>query len=124
MDTHEYKARLETMLTELTEELAAVGILDPHNPKDWVAVPESMDTHEADIDLVADVVEEWDERQGLVATLEKRYNNIMRALKKIEAGTYGICEISGEPIEMERLNANPSARTNMAHMNEEETLTE
>jgi DnaK suppressor protein len=124
MDTSTYKASLEGMLAELTTELKAIGIHDPHNPQDWIAVPESMDVNEPDTDLVADVVEEWDERQGLVATLEKRYNDIMRALRKIEEGGYGICEISGEPIEEDRLNANPAARTNIAHMNEEEALGE
>ncbi len=122
MDTTLYKERLEQMHKELEEELRAIGIHDPKNPKDWIAVPSSMDVREADVDLVADVVEEWDERQGLVATLEKRYNDIERALAKIEAGTYGICEISNEFIEPARLNANPAARTNIAHMNEEGTL--
>lgn len=124
MNTSAYKSQLESMLAELTVELSAIGIHDPRNPQDWVAVPEGMDVQEADTDLVADVVEEWDERQGLVATLEKRYNDITRALSKIESGTYGVCEISGEPIEEDRLMANPAARTNIAHMNEEGTLRE
>jgi len=124
MDTSLYKKRLEQMHEELVEELKAIGIHDPKNPKDWIAVPESMDVHESDTDLVADVVEEWDERQGLVATLEKQYNDIERALAKIESGTYGMCEISNDPIEPERLNANPAARTKIAHMNEEGTLSE
>jgi RNA polymerase-binding transcription factor DksA len=124
MDTSFYKSQLETMLKELTSELSAVGIHNPQNPQDWVAVPEGMDSHEADTDLVADAVEEGDERQGLVATLEKRYNDVTRALGKIESGTYGVCEISGEHIEETRLKANPAARTNIAHMNEEGTLRE
>jgi len=39
------------------------------------------------------------------------------ALEKIKLGTYGICEICGNHIEEERLQANPSARTDKAHMN-------
>ncbi len=124
MDTSHYKLLLEGMLGELVQELNAIGIHNPKNPQDWIAVPESMDVQEADTDLVADVVEEWDERQGLVATLEKRYNDVTRALAKIEAGTFGVCEISGEPIEETRLEANPAARTNIAHMNEEGALRE
>jgi len=124
MDISVYKSQLEMMLKELTSELGAIGIHNPQNPQDWIAVPEGVDTQEADTDLVADVAEEWDERQGLVATLEKRYNDVTRALGKIESGTYGICEISGEHIEETRLDANPAARTNIAHMNEEGTLGE
>jgi RNA polymerase-binding transcription factor DksA len=124
MNTLKYNSRLEVMFAELTEELSAIGIHDPKNPKDWLAVPEDMNVHEADSDLIADVVEEWDERQGLVATLEKRYGDITRALEKIASQTYGTCEICGAPIEEARLDANPAARTDIAHMNDEGTLRE
>lgn len=118
----EFKVRLEAMLGDLTEELKAIGINDPHNPSDWIAVPEGVDTHEADSDLVADVVEEWDGRQALVATLERRFNDIRRALQKIDAGTFGTCEMGNEAIENDRLEANPAARTCKTHMNEENIL--
>jgi RNA polymerase-binding transcription factor DksA len=118
----DYKNRLETLLADLSTELKAIGIHDPHNPADWIAVPESVDANEPDTDLVADVVEEWDERQALVATLERQWNDTTRALQKLADGTFGMCEIGHEPIESDRLNANPSARTCKAHMNDEGTL--
>jgi RNA polymerase-binding transcription factor DksA len=118
----DYTTRLETMLAELTTELKAIGIHDPHNPSDWIAVPEGVDANQSDTDLVADVVEEWDERQALVATLERQFNDITRALSKIALGTFGMCEIGNETIEPERLDANPAARTCKHHMNEEEAL--
>ena len=37
-------------------------------------------------------------------------------------GTYGSCEISGEAIEVERLEANPAARTCKAHIEREAEL--
>ena len=40
----------------------------------------------------------------------------------IEKGTYGICEISGQPIEAERLKANPAARTSQANQEKEAQL--
>lgn len=122
-DTNTYKAQLEEELAQLTEELKSVGIHNPDNPSDWIAVPEDVDASEPDTDLVADVVEAWDERAALVSDLETRYNNITRALAKITAGTFGTCEICGAPIEADRLGANPSARTDKAHMNDERTLT-
>ncbi|MCD5382023.1 MAG: TraR/DksA C4-type zinc finger protein [Candidatus Pacebacteria bacterium] len=121
-DTAQYKARLETMLSELTKELETIGIHNPTNPSDWIATPEGTDHKEADPNVAADKVEEWDERRGTVAVLETRYNNIVRALKKIDEGAFGICEVSGEPIEEDRLEANPAARTNKAHMNDEVDL--
>jgi RNA polymerase-binding transcription factor DksA len=89
---------------------------------DWIAVPEGIDANEPDTDLVADAVEEWGERQALVATLERRYNDVTRALSKREVGTFGTCEVCMEHIEDDRLDANPSARTCKTHMNEEESL--
>jgi DnaK suppressor protein len=38
-----------------------------------------------------------------------RLANIERALRKIEEGTYGLSDASGEPIPIERLNAVPDA---------------
>jgi RNA polymerase-binding transcription factor DksA len=70
----------------------------------------------------ADGVEDATERAATVATLETKYRTVMHALRKIENGTYGVCEISGEPIEPERLRVNPSARTCQHHMNDEGTL--
>ncbi|MCB0877503.1 MAG: hypothetical protein KDC46_00780 [Thermoleophilia bacterium] len=37
------------------------------------------------------------------------------ALKRMEDGTYGVCEVDGTPIEFERLQALPWARTHLKH---------
>ena len=121
VDTSAYKQRLEEMLKTITHELAAIGIHNPENPSDWEAVPERIVT-EPDPNDVADRIEEWDENRAVVAELEKRYNNIVRALKKIEEGTYDTCEVCGKPIEEDRLNANPAARTDKEHLEEESEL--
>ncbi|KYG35157.1 TraR/DksA C4-type zinc finger protein [Alkalihalobacillus trypoxylicola] len=39
------------------------------------------------------------------------YHEIVDALERIEKGTYGICEKTGQQIPIERLNAAPTART-------------
>ena len=44
----------------------------------------------------------------------KLIGKIKDALERIENGTYGICEITGEPIEVERLSAIPWARYSYA----------
>jgi DnaK suppressor protein len=41
--------------------------------------------------------------------LERRLETIERALEKIEEGTYGVCDESGEPIPKGRLEAVPEA---------------
>lgn len=46
-----------------------------------------------------------------IKRLESELAEIKHALKKINDGTYGICEKTGEPIPKERLEIYPSART-------------
>ena len=47
---------------------------------------------------------------ALAATFRSQIEEIDHALAKIEAGTYGLCEVSGQPIPKERLKAIPWAR--------------
>lgn len=119
METANYKTKLEAELKELTAELKTLGIHNPTVKEDWIATPEGVDTNEADQNIGADRVEDWDERRATLSNLEGRYNDIVRALKKIEDGTYGKCEVSGEPIEEDRLEVNPAARTCKAHLDAE-----
>jgi DnaK suppressor protein len=42
-------------------------------------------------------------------TMQKRLQSVDRALQKIEEGTYGICDDTGEPIPRGRLEAMPEA---------------
>ena len=42
-------------------------------------------------------------------TVERRLQGVERALQKIEEGTYGICDDTGEPIPRGRLEAVPEA---------------
>jgi YteA family regulatory protein len=44
---------------------------------------------------------------ALLTAAEQRLEKIDNALKRIEKGTYGICEVCGKKIGMERLNAMP-----------------
>ncbi len=119
LDITNYKQQLEKDLATITTELKSLGIQNPHVPEDWIALPQDVGVEEADENVSADRVEDWDERAATLAALETQYNDIVRALSKIELGTFGTCEITGEEIEEDRLNANPSARTCKAHMDEE-----
>jgi RNA polymerase-binding transcription factor DksA len=121
MDTTPFKVRLEEHLARLTAELSAIASHDAHTD-DWEALPVGADQAEPDQNDEADVVEEWNERRAVVAALEMEYHDVKRALRKMSEGTYGICEVSGEPIEVERLEINPAARTCIAHREEEELL--
>ena len=57
------------------------------------------------------------ERSQLAALLRQvddRLAEVDAALLRVEAGTYGRCERCGRPVEPERLQARPTARTHVA----------
>ena len=118
MNTDKYKNLLEQELESLTKSLNDLGVNNPKTEEDWVERTNDLDTVSADLNDVADRTEEYDSRRAELSVLEKRWNDIRAALQKIEAGTYGICEIAGEPIEEDRLQVNPAARTCKEHMDE------
>lgn len=119
IDNATYKARLQDELSLITKELQELGIHNPEVAEDWIALPKDGEIAEADENVAADRAEDLEERIATLAALETQYNDLVRALSKIEKGTYGICEIGGEEIEEERLDADPSARTCIEHMSEE-----
>lgn len=51
---------------------------------------------------------------GLASQERTLLTEVVRALDKIDAGTYGISELSGDPIPIERLRAVPWARLSAA----------
>jgi len=115
-----FKKLLEEEKNKLESELGTIGRKNPSNPNDWEAVPDKMDIDRADETEIADSIETFEDNTALLKQLEIRLIEVNAALAKITAGKYGICEISGEPIENERLEANPAAKTCIAHL--EETL--
>jgi RNA polymerase-binding transcription factor DksA len=122
MHTHDiHQAALIALKHTLETELATIA---HYNEKtgDWEVRMDDMVSVDSDSNNIADFGEEADERIATLAELETRYRNVVRALEKIEAGTFGLCEISGEPIEEARLNANPAARTCVAHREDEYDL--
>jgi len=52
---------------------------------------------------------EWEKRLALETRLTNTLAEVEQALKKYEAGTYGICDLCGRPIEPARLEALPQA---------------
>lgn len=117
MDIAELKNKLEKEKELLLSELGTVGRKSEGNKGDWEAVPADLNIPEADKNEVADKIEDFEEKFGTERELETRLKDVEDALKKISAGTYGVCETGGEKIEEARLSANPSARTCIKHMN-------
>jgi len=57
-------------------------------------------------------------------TAEESLGLVEKALAKIEDGTYGICEVGGEPIDEARLKAMPEADNCVDHETQEEIIEE
>jgi len=51
---------------------------------------------------------------SILERLEDELAEIEAALQRIDDGTYGVDEVTGEPINAERLEAIPTARTNVS----------
>lgn len=121
-DIEHFKGKLKEEMKNLVGELKTVGRINPDNPEDWEPTKADFNIPESDKNDVADEIEEYEERSAILKQLEIRYNEIKNALKKIEDGNYGICEISGEEIPRDRLEANPSARTKIEFADQGEEL--
>jgi RNA polymerase-binding transcription factor DksA len=97
------KARVESLIAGLKGELGAENESDDAELSDYDQHPADTgtDTFERERDL------------GILDDLEAEFRELEDALGRIDAGTYGIDEITGEPIDPERLEAVPAARTNV-----------
>lgn len=64
----------------------------------------------------ADTATETFEREkdvSILEQLEEELAELQAALERIDNGTYGVDEVTGQPIAPERLEARPTARTNV-----------
>jgi RNA polymerase-binding transcription factor DksA len=80
---------------EIASESSELAHVDQHPADD------ATDTFEREKDL------------SILDGLEAELAEIEAAIARIDAGTYGIDEVTGEPIDPDRLAARPEARTNI-----------
>ncbi|MEO5646317.1 MAG: hypothetical protein ABIO57_00915 [Candidatus Paceibacterota bacterium] len=117
MNTQSFKEKLEIEKKSLEEELGQIAIFNTETNM-WDATPDQDMMGEIDDNDAADRFEDFEERSAMVTTLQARLGDINIALGKIEDNTFGTCEVCNNPIEADRLGANPAARTDKAHMND------
>ena len=116
MNIQHFKDLLTKEAKTLEEELASIGRKNPDEKGDWEAVATNLDDDNADEFDVAEDMGNFENNRAELNQLEIQLKNVRVALQKIENETYGVCEIGGEQIEEDRLEANPSATTCKAHM--------
>lgn len=122
IETENFKKKLLDEKALLETELSSIGRRNPENKDDWEAKSGNVEISTADQTDAGDAVEEFETNKSVLDQLEVRYREVEKALKRIEDGSYGVCEISGNPIETERLEANPAARTCIAMKDRENEL--
>ncbi|MGI6677521.1 MAG: TraR/DksA C4-type zinc finger protein [Dehalobacterium sp.] len=109
MDYHEL-ARFRNWLLKEKEELSKSiaslnqGLSDPM--ADSISELSVYDNHPADI---GDEMFERSKDLSLRDNAQIQYQNVIKALEKIDNSTYGICAQCGNPIDTKRLEAMPSA---------------
>ena len=115
-DLQYFKEKLEKERGNLQDELSTIARKNPDRPDSWDATSGDIEVDNADDNEVADKMEELEENNLIVEQLEQQLKEVDIAMAKIEKNVYGVCEISGETIEKDRLEANPAARTCIKHM--------
>jgi RNA polymerase-binding protein DksA len=102
-DIHRFKQRLEAKRAEIEAHIA----VNRRGVQETVRGEEGVGDFEDEADLLyereAELGESSRDRQELA--------QVERALERIEQGTYGVSEVSGKAIPIERLEALPYATT-------------
>ena len=109
IDTHEFKKLLETERARL---LDAVDYLEKENASSLEDALGELGGR-GENDHMADAAGSAYDREfdaGLEEGAQQTVEEIDAALKRIEDGSYGVCEVCGEPIGAERLSAIPWTR--------------
>ncbi len=102
----ELKAKLEEEKTKLEKDLG--NIAEPtETPGDFETKFDEIGT---DKDDNATEVETYADNLSVETSLENQLKDIRNALKRMEDGTYGICENCHQEIDIERLKIYPAAR--------------
>jgi RNA polymerase-binding protein DksA len=105
-ELEEFRRLLEEERDRLTQELEAI---EEHLPE---VEQVSVDSSGYDEDI-ADVAADTFEREkgfAIENSVQTLLNQVEEALGRIDDGTYGTCELCGQPIHIERLRAIPYAR--------------
>ncbi len=113
-EMEELRTSLEAERDTLEEDLASHGRVQSETGE-WEGASIGFEGEEADPNDVADQIEELATNVSLVKELEERHVEVAEALERMDDGTYGLCEVCDNHIEISRLKANPAARTCIAH---------
>ncbi len=104
IDLNKMKTRLEAKRDELRNSIANLTEATPAPTDPIEASQGPQDFEEVAVDFL-----ETQQEQSLLVNERALLTEVLRALKRIDNGTYGICENCGQPIPEKRLEAIPWA---------------
>ncbi|MFH1990382.1 MAG: TraR/DksA C4-type zinc finger protein [Patescibacteria group bacterium] len=117
----ELQLALEKERDLLVKELETIATPDPNVKGDWDIKHsewgENQITSQEEL-RSGESVNEIDEdmkNKALSDSLELRLRDVNDALERMKDGTYGICDFCKKEIPIERLEANPAAKTDIEH---------
>ena len=102
--TIDYRRMLEEERTQLLSELSELGFGDGGGL-----------TYDPNFADSSQVTAERGEAGVLAGQLQETLNEVAHALDKLADGTYGVCEVCGQPIGPARLEAMPATRFCIDH---------
>lgn len=114
----EYKNMLLAEKARIEGEMGGIAHRNPEVAGDWEPSAPNLNNPTADVNDVADSIEQFEGNAAIEVELEARLLEVDAALTRIEAGTYGTCRVCGNAVEEARLHANPAASTCIAHKEE------
>ena len=101
IDTDEFETLLRTMKADIESNIARIKA-----EQEGVTSDDAIDDPMGAAALQSTNLHEI----ALLEQQQHELNEVNRALAKIENGTYGLCEASGEPIPLKRLRVLPHTR--------------
>jgi len=115
------KTALKKEQETLIGELKTIATPDPHLKNNWDVKHFELDENETssteELEAGENAIESDEDakNKALSDNLELRLKEVNDALSRMGNGTYGICEVCQKEIPVERLKANPAARTDLEH---------
>jgi len=102
VDTQTARTRLEEMLSELQRSRRTLRDEEAHESSEL----SSYDQHQAD---TATLMSDADRQDAVIEALQAQEDAVVRALGRLDAGTYGRCVDCDTELPDERLEARPDA---------------
>lgn len=116
----ELKKKLEQEKILLKKDLLQFADKDKKNPDDYdTRFPDLWDRSSSP-DEGAKEVETYENLLAIEHALELRLREVNESLEKIKEDNYGLCEVCGKKIELNRLRANPAAKTCLSCSNKKQ----